>query len=419
MKRTTTLVLVCLLLAALPGAGSGASGDAGQRSGEAGDVLIITHANVVDGISSEPIRDATVTVARGRIESINRGKVEIPAGATVLDLKGRWLLPGFVDAHVHTADLRAARAALASGATTIRCLGVNHFSDVGIRELNHAGVADLPDVVAAGYHVRPRPAEELFIDLPRLNDLMRGVSGAANVRRMVRALIDRGADVIKIMATERAGLPDTDPRKRVFTEEELSAAVDEARRSNVFVAAHAHGDEGANAAVRAGVRSIEHGTYLSDETLRLMKERGTYLVPTIATVVDLTDTGGDYDNPVLAVRGRAMLPRIRETTARAFKMGVKIVAGTDTGYGPSSIRRIPQEAIELVGIGMSPMEAIKASTSVSAVCLGVDKRTGSITPGLEADLIAVERDPVADVFALQDVILVVNNGRVAVNRLSF
>jgi imidazolonepropionase-like amidohydrolase len=379
--------------------------------------LVITHANLIDGVSAAPIRDATLLIRNGRIESIVAGKAELPSGATVLDLKGRWLLPGFVDAHAHLADMAAARRALASGATTVRCLGVNHFVDIGMSELNHAGSADIPDVVAAGYHVRPRPAEEFFINMPKMRELMGGVSGTESVRRLVRAMIERGAGVIKIMATERAGLPDTDPRKRVFTDEELAAAVDEARKSELYVAAHAHGDEGASAAVRAGVRSIEHGTFLSDQTLALMKERGTYLVPTIATVMDLIDPGGDYDNPILAVRGRAMLPRLRETTTHAWKMGVMIVAGTDTGYGPASSRRMPHEIIELVNIGMSPMDAIKAATSVAATCIGVDKRTGSIKSGMEADFIAIERDPTADITAIQDVIVVINNGIIAVNRL--
>jgi imidazolonepropionase-like amidohydrolase len=396
-----------------------ASGNGLRSQASAKVQLVITHANVIDGISDRPITDATVVIADGKIETIRSGSVDIPAGATVLDLKGRWLLPGFVDAHVHLADMRAARAALASGATTVRSMGVSHFVDVGIRDLNHAGVIDLPDVVAAGYHVRPRPAEEFFLNLPKMSDLMRGVSGPESVRRMVRALIDRGAGVIKIMATERAGLPDTDPRKRVFSEEELSAAVDEARKAGIHVAAHAHGDEGGAAAVRAGVRSIEHGTYLSDQTLALMKERGCYLVPTIATVADLIDPGGDYDNPVLAVRGRAMLPRIRETAAHAWKMGVKVVAGTDTGYGPSSVRRMPHEVIDLVSIGMPAMDAIKSATSTSAQCLGVDKRTGSIRPGLEADLVVIDRNPLSDITALQDVLVVINNGQVAVNRLAW
>ena len=294
---------------------------------------------------------------------------------------------------------------------------MNHFADMGIRDLNHAGVVDMPDIVAAGYHVRPHPAEEFFLDFPRLADLMPGVQGPDNVRRMVQAQAERGVNVIKIMATERAGLPDTDPRKRVFTDEELSAAVDEARKARLGVAAHAHGDVGARAAVVAGVRSIEHGTYLTDATLTLMKEHGTYLVPTIATILDLIDPEGDYDDPILSMRGKGMLPRSREMAAHAWKVGVKIVAGTDTGYGPQSTRRVPDEIVELVGIGMPPMDAIKAGTSVAAECLGIEKRTGSIRPGLEADLIVVDRNPLEDVNALRDVLFVMNNGRVFSNRL--
>jgi imidazolonepropionase-like amidohydrolase len=378
--------------------------------------LAITRANVIDGVSNQPLLDVTVIVRDGKIEQV--GKINPPAGAATLDLKGKWLLPGFVDAHAHIANLTAARVALASGVTTARDLGVNHFFDIGVRELNHAGVAELPDIVAAGYHVRSRPSAELFVDLPKLNDLMgKTVSGEQSVRRIVRAQIERGVNVIKINATERAGLPDTDPRKRVFTDEEIAAIVDEARKSGVYVAAHAHGDEGAYAAVKAGVRSIEHGTYLSDRTLALMKERGTYLDPTIATVADLIEPGGDYDNAILSIRGRHMLPRVRETAAKAWKMGIKLVAGTDTGYGPQSNRRMPHEVMELVGIGMPPMDAIKAATSASAECLGIHTRTGAIKPGLEADFVVVERDPLADIKNLQDVILVVNNGKVVVNRI--
>ncbi len=382
-------------------------------------ILVLKNANLIDGISDGPRRNVTVTIRDSRIESIATAEATVAAGATVIDLKGYWLLPGFIDAHAHLANLGAARRALVSGVTTARSMGVNHFVDIGMRELNHAGVADLPDVVAAGYHVRPHPAEEIFLDLPKMKDLMSGVTGEQSVRRMVRAMIDRGVNVIKIMATERAGLPDTDPRKRVFSESELASAVDEARRSGIYVAAHAHGDEGAAAAVRAGVRSIEHGTYLSEQTLALMKERGTYLVPTIATVADLIEPGGDYDNALLSIRGRHMLPRVRETAAKAWKMGVKIIAGSDTGYGPSSIRRMPHEVIELIGIGMPAMEAIKAATAHAAECLGIANRTGSVKPGLEADLIVIERDPLSDINSLQDVLMVINNGKVVVNRLGW
>jgi imidazolonepropionase-like amidohydrolase len=400
-------------IAVLAGAGVGALSGQGPSS-----TIVITRATVIDGLAPAPVRDATIVLRDGKIERIATGRVDAPAGATVVDLAGRWVLPGLIDAHVHLRDLPSARAALASGVTTARSLGVEHFADIGIRDLNRGGVANLPDVIASGYHVRPRPAEAMFLDLPRTVDLMTGVNGPERVRLMVRALIERGADGIKIMATERAGLPDTDPRKRVYSEEELAAAVDEAKRAGRLVAAHAHGDEGAAAAVRAGVRTIEHGTYLSDQTLALMKERGTCFVPTIATVIDLIDPGGNYDDPVLSVRGRAMLPRVRDAATRAWKAGVAIVSGTDTDYGPQSTRRIPDEVAELVQVGLPAMEAIKTATSVAARCLGVDQRTGALKAGLEADLIVVDRDPLADVGALRDVVLIINNGRIAVNRLA-
>jgi imidazolonepropionase-like amidohydrolase len=382
-------------------------------------LLAIIHANVIDGVGNQPLRNATVLVRNGKIESIVAGSVNIPVGATVIDLKGKWLLPGFVDAHTHISDFRSARAALASGTTTARNLGIPHFVDAGMRDLNRAGHADLPEVLSAGYHVRPQLVEQFFLDFPKLHDLMVGVKGDASVRRVVRAMVERGVDVIKVNVTERAGLPDTDPRKRTFSDEEIVAIVDEARRANLFVAAHAHGDEGAAAAVKAGVRSIEHGTYLSDATLALMKEKGTYFVPTIATMDDLLHPGGDYDNALLAIRGRHMLPRLHEATEKAIKLGIRVIAGTDTGYSPNSDRRMADEAFELVARGLSPMEAINASTILVAECLGINNRVGAIKPGFEADLIAVERDPLKDITNLQDILLVVNNGKVIVNRLSW
>ena len=170
--------------------------------------------------------------------------------------------------------------------------------------------------------------------------------------------------------------------------------------------------------VRAGVHSIEHGTFLGDDTLRLMKEKGVYFVPTIATVQDLIDPGGDYDDAILQIRGRAMMPRAREVTSKARRMGIKIVAGTDTGYLPRNNRRIPDEIVELVNVGIPLMDAIKAATSVAAQCLGVEKRTGSIRAGYEADFVIVDRNPLDDIRNVQDVLIVINNGRIAVNRLN-
>lgn len=382
-------------------------------------VTYIVNANVIDGTNAEPLLGVHVVLRDGRIEKIAPGKVEAPAGATVVDLQGKWLLPGFIDGHVHITDRRAAQLALRSGVTTARSMGVSHFVDVGLRGLHRGGVLELPDSIAAGYHVRPNLAEQLFLDKPELRDLMTELRGEENVRRVVRAMLERKVDVIKILATERAGLPDTDPRKRTFSEPEMAAAVDEARKGGITVAAHAHGDEGAAAAVRAGVKTIEHGTYLSDATLKLMEERGTCLDPTIATVADLIDPGGDYDNALLAIRGRSMLPRIREATQHALKLGVQVVAGTDTDYGTSSARRVGHEIIELMELGMPPMDAIQSATSTAATCYGINRRTGSIQPGLEADLIVVDRDPRTHPDALLDILAVFNNGALVISRLQF
>lgn len=217
-------------------------------------------------------------------------------------------------------------------------------------------------------------------------------------------------------ATERAGLPNTDPRRQFYSEGELRAIVEEAARGGVGVAAHAHGDAGARAAVAAGVRSIEHGTYLSEETLGMMRDRGTFLVPTIAIVRDLTLAGGDYDNAVLNIRGRHMLPRVQEMARNAHRMGVRIVAATDTGYGPNSTTTLAHELLELVEVGLTPLEALRAATTTAAELFGIQDRTGRVAPGFEADLIVLERNPLEDIGVVQDVLMVVSDGKVIVQR---
>ena len=380
--------------------------------------LVLTNARVVDVIAGSVSGPATVVVEDGRIARIVEGEeVDAPPGTATVDLMGRYLAPGLMDAHVHVGSAADARRALYMGVTTMRSMGTSHYADVGMRELQAAGHLEAPQYLAAGYHVRPPAAEAFFQDHPELGHMYgEEVRGEEAVRAMTRALVSRGVDFVKTNATERAGLPDTDPRKQFYSEAELRAIVTEAGAAGVPVAAHAHGDDGARAAVAAGVRSIEHGTYISPETLALMVEKGTFLVPTIAIVRDLTIPGGDYDNAVLNIRGRHMLPRVREMARNAHEIGVKIVAATDTGYGSESTTTLAHELLELVGIGMTPAEALRAATTTAAELFGLTGQVGAILPGLEADLIVLERNPLDDIGVVQDVLMVVSDGKVVVKR---
>lgn len=408
MHRITRLVIGSAALVA----------PAGARAQQPSPVVVLRHAHLVDGVRGAFASDAVVVIREGRIAEIAQEPFRVPAGATVIDVGGRYVAPGMIDAHTHIASLAAARRALESGVTTVRSASTPNYQDVSIRELVKQRVIPGPDMVAAGVFVTPELGETMLAD-PRLGALKDGVQSESALRAVVRINAEHGVNVIKTRGTERAGLPNTDPRKQTYTEQQLGWIVDEATKAGIPVLAHAHGDEGAYAAVRAGVRSIDHGTFLADSTLRLMKERGTWLVPTYVTVVDLTQPGGDYDDPILRTRGTMMLPRLAETVRRAHAMGVKIATGVDTDYGAPSLSRVAGEVAAFVELGMTPVEALRAATTSAAELLGLGDRTGAIRVGLEADLIILERNPLADVRALADVLAVISNGQVAMNRLPF
>jgi imidazolonepropionase-like amidohydrolase len=381
-------------------------------------VLVLRHANLADGARGAIATNAVLVIRNGQIAQIESEPFTPPAGATVIDVGGRYVVPGLIDAHTHISTLANAHRALESGVTTVRSASTNNYQDVSLRELVKQGAIPGPDVIAAGVFVTPELGETMLAD-PKLGAFRDGVTSEAALRAVVRVNLEHRVDVIKTRGTERAGLPNTDPRKQSYTEQQLAWIVEEATKGGVPVMAHAHGDEGAYAAVKAGVRSIEHGTYLSDSTLALMRQRGTFLVPTYITVVDLTRSGGDYDDPILTLRGAHMLPRLGETVQRAHRMGVKIVTGADTQYGPESLSRVSGEVMSLVELGLTPVEALRSATTVAADLLGLGGKTGAIQAGLEADLIVVERNPLQDARALADVLVVISNGRVALNRLPF
>ena len=388
-----------------------------QPAPPAGDRIALVNANVVN-VATGAVQDGqTLVLAGGRIQSI--GTAAPPAGVKVVNVANRWVLPGLIDAHVHIASLPEMRAALQSGVTTARSAGVSSYADVGLRELVKKGYLPGPDLLAAGYHVRTFPAPELFLTDPDLGDLLGGVTTVDAIRRVVRANLSHGAEWIKVTATERAGTPDTDPRKQMFSESELEVIVGEAALKSVPVMAHAHGAEGAHAAVKAGVRSIEHGTYLTEETLSLMAKMGTFFVPTADIVNDLAEPGGDYDNPVLQRRGQMMLPILKHAIQRAKALNVKIGAGSDTSYGAKSITTLAREIVMLADSGLTPLDALQAATTRNAELLRLEKEVGQVAQGFQADLLVVAGNPLQDVRTVLDPLLVVSNGKVAVDRLTF
>jgi imidazolonepropionase-like amidohydrolase len=385
----------------------------------AGQDLDLVNASLIDGTGTPPRAGVTVSVRGGRIASVG---IEPPAGAARrLNLGGRYLLPGLIDAHAHIESPASARRALESGVTTARVLGDTHLSAIGTRDLIRAGHVTGPELLVSAGHVRPRPGEAFFLTYPQFGDALAAeLRGPARIAEAVRALLAKGSDVIKVGASERAGLASTDPRKPELTHDEMRAAVDAARAAGKHVAAHAHARDGAAAAVRAGVRSIEHGTYLDAETLAEMKRRGTYLVPTLAVMGPLADPRGtSADDIALQIRGLHMRRPLMDVVRQARALGIVVAASTDGTYGEGEETarvRVADDIALLREAGYTPLESIAAATVNAARVLDIDGRTGAVSPGLEADLMVVERNPLDDVTALYEPLLVISNGRVVLER---
>lgn len=381
------------------------------------DKYALINTQIVDVVSNK-IKPGMVLVADGKIQSILEPNGQIPAGHEILDLQGTFLMPGMIDVHTHLNNLAAARRALISGVTTVRSASVPAYQDVSISEMVKKNQLPGPDMIPAGVYVTPHLGETILAD-PRLGILKDTVDSEEELRHLVRINIDRGAKVIKTRGTERAGRPETDPRLQTYTTQQLEWIVDEASKNNAPVIIHAHGDEGARAAVLAGAKSIEHGTFLSDETLMLMKEKDVFLVPTYITLLDLVEPGGDYDNPVILMRGKYMIPKSERTIRKAVELGVKMATGADNRYTEASTSRVSMEVEHFIRLGMNPWDALRTTTTLAAELLGIEAYTGSIQAGFEADLIAIPDNPAKDSKALQDVVLIMSNGNLVLNRLPF
>lgn len=383
--------------------------------------LILEHVNVINPLNDRPLLDQTIVVRGGKIESISSTPATIPGER--MDLQGAWVLPGLIDAHVHVMNIAAARHMLSLGITTGRSMFTFNYADVGLRALHRRGDADIPTILAAGYPVLADPVRfkpdisAIFLDHPALDDL-RGLDriGPDGARRIVRANAERRVDWIKVFANERAGLPETDPTTRNLNDEELRAAVEEATRLGLPVAVHAYSDEGVAAAVNAGVRTVEHGSLITEPTLKLMHDHGTYFVPTLFGFNVTPDSPPEHQ--ALKPRLEMLLKSGCLAVATARRLGVPVVAGTDTGYEDGEPSVI-DEIIQLASAGWSNLEAIRAATSLSAECLKISSAKGALKPGLDADLVAYKDNPLNDLAILRHPILVINGGKVFLRKSPF
>jgi imidazolonepropionase-like amidohydrolase len=398
-------------------------------------VILLRHATLLDGLSPNPQMDVTITVRGGRIESVRPDRDDATRGAgapdSVIDLRGAWVVPGLIDAHAHLGvsrlwgepDSVAAQRALDRGVTTVRSMGnVPGFGDVALKERFHHGGARLPRVLAAGSWVIPVVSEDWLGDFPAVRSLLAPATAADSALRLlpgqgwrlggntdaidsaIGLLATRGADWVKVFATGRSGIASSDPRMPLLDASDLRLAVDAAQRRGLKVAAHAYTDEGIRTAVLAGARTIEHGALATEESLRLMREHGSCLVPTLSA----------YDEPsadsVVRARAQEMRSAGQRAVRQARDLGVPVITGMDKPYAPGG-PGLATELLALVNAGLSPDEVLRAATSQAAACLGIADRTGTIRAGLEADLLVLDGDPRSDLSLLDRPKMVMLGGR--------
>jgi len=409
---------------------------ASAQGGRASTVVAIQAGRLIDGVSAAPRGASTIVVTGDRITSVENGFVT-PAGARVIDLRTSTVLPGLTDSHTHitmegTGDavVRAAtetpldaavrstvyaRRTLMAGFTTIRNVGAQGGADVALKRAIDAGIVAGPRIwtarttisITGGHGDQGGLRPDLWVPPTWMDGI---VDSADEARKAVRYQHKYGADLIKITATGGVLSIGDSGDAQQFSDAEMEAIVEAAHLLGIKVAAHAHGKRGIMAAIRAGVDSIEHGTYADEEAFAAFKEHGTYLVPTIIagkTVAEMATVPGHF-HPTVQAKAERIGPLIQDMFRRAYAAGVKIAFGTDSGV--SSHGDNAREFGYMVEAGMPPMEAILSATRGAADLLGAADRIGSIQTGRLADVIAVAGDPLADVGELRRVTFVMKGG---------
>ncbi|WP_329123762.1 amidohydrolase family protein [Streptomyces sp. NBC_01353] len=378
-------------------------GGAGSRGGS----LSIEGGTLLDPATGEITENAVVLIEDGTVRAVGRrGRVTVPQDAEVLDAHGRWVLPGLVDAHIHLSTAAEARSAVLKGATSARSGSTSFYQDIAVRDLARHSPALAPRLTAAGVFVTPDLGDSLLAD-PELTPLVRlkdGVRSAEALRRVVEVNLDRGADVIKTRVNERAGLPEQDPLAQVYSHEQLAEIVAAARRRGKGVLCHSYSEQGCHDAVTAGIRSLEHGAFVGERTLREMRRRGTYFTPTLTAIAGLAES----TNPILAERGRTYLPVLKRAVLAAHELGVPLAAGTDSSGG--TVRPIGREVELMRAAGLSALDAIRTATTGAARLLGHERTVGRLARGFAGDALLVDTDPLADVTTLMRPVRVVRAG---------
>jgi len=415
----------------------------GHALAEVSSTPSIVHAGqLLETPGHAPLKNVSVVIVDGKVQSVREGFIGpdaagLPAGTKVVDLSNMFVMPGFIDLHVHLAGAgpgdaavrkpdtyfallgaKNANTTLMAGFTSVRDLGSIGYTVFGLRDAIKDGLVPGPKITASGDPISPTDGhadnhgyrEEVMAAMPR-----RGVcDGPEDCRRAVRAAVKRGADVIKVMASGGT-LDESDaPTDQQFTDEELKAIADTAHALGRKVTAHAHGKGAIDACIRANFDSIEHGMWADKQTLQAMKDKGIWLVPTVWPIDYVGDTDekkrhGPFKDlpPVSFAKVLALKDQPKVLAKMAHAMGVKIALGTDAGVYPHG--QNAHEFIEYVTAGMTPMQALTAGTSDAALAGGI-KHVGSLEPGMAADMVGLAVSPLEDINSVLNVPFVMRDG---------